>query len=261
MLYTVARDTALTDAKIVPDVRLVANEPSSTASIRAQYDAPYLFYSRDVNGQFIEDAHFRMALAIRLRTLPKNMRVLPRMCRCGHLSTHECDLIEHCLLCDRSTHYTHTHRHNDVRDAMIAVARSFGISCTSEPTFYEECYDTLEVHRPDITFHTCPKITTDVTIVTPKGDVGIEAAKAAQDKKTTHNDAVARLGHTFIPFAMETYGHKDRCCLTLINALKQHLPPHLHKQFTFSFHHATSTALARARATTILSALSMTRLQ
>jgi hypothetical protein len=26
-LYTVARDTALTDAKSVPDVRLVANEP------------------------------------------------------------------------------------------------------------------------------------------------------------------------------------------------------------------------------------------
>ncbi len=261
MLYTLSRDTALTGARRVPPVKLVANEPlPSTASLSSQYEAPYLFYARDTNGSYMEESHFIIAMNIRLRTLPDTLVTLPKRCRCGHLSTNHCDVIEHCLACDRSTHYTHTHRHNDVRDVLAAVARSFGISVTVEPRFYEECYDTVEAQRPDITFHTTPKIATDVTIVTPHTDVGIAAEQAAKEKRKIHTAACARLGHTFIPFAMETYGHKDKSCLELISALKRHIPEHLHKQFAFAIHHGISTALARARAATVISAISMTRL-
>jgi hypothetical protein len=254
-------DAAVTCADTVPQVKLVANEPSSTASLGAQHDAHFLFYSRDTVGSQMTERQFQVAMAVHLRTLPRHLNDLPRQCNCGHTSTVVCDAIEHCLKCVRSSRYTAATRHNDVRDAIMAIVRSYGVSCSSEPTFYEKCYDSFHDQRPDITFHTCPKIATDLTIVTPHTDVGVAAAEAADNKVKVHKAAVAKLGHVFLPFAMETFGHRDKSCFALVDHLKGSIPQHLHRAFTFAFHHGVSTTLAIARANTIISAFSTSRLR
>ena len=253
-LYTTSRDSALLNAK-VPEVRLVTNE-SSTASLRAQYNGHYLFYSRQTPASIIPDHVFRTALAIRLRTIPKSAGIFPKTCRCGATCHNAEEVIDHTLLCDQMTHYTHTCRHNDVRDAIAQVVRSYGISVTSEPKFYSGFYDGPAEQRPDLTFHTMPKISTDLTIVASSETVGEAANKAAARKIATHAEATAQLGHIFMPFALEVHGHLDKCCYDLMKAIRNYVPDHLHRDFTFDFLHSISTSLASARAIAVLIAMS-----
>jgi len=256
-IFDNARTASLSRATKVTEVKLVTNSLTS-ASLMSQYSAHYLFYSRDTAASHMPDHVFQMALAIRMRTLPLRVSSLPKKCKCGALCRDAGEVIEHCLRCDRMSYYTHTSRHNDVRDAIASVVRSYGISVSSEPKFYSGFYDSTSERRPDLTFHTYPKITTDVTIVATGEKVGDAAREAAIKKNELHSSAVMKLGHIFMPFAMEVHGHLDSSCIDLMNALRRYVPDYRWQAFTFDFLHAVSSSLAAARAMSVLIAMSST---
>jgi Reverse transcriptase (RNA-dependent DNA polymerase) len=252
-VFTASKNMALTRAKGA-FVQLVTS-CLSTAALSSQHDAQYLFFQANTDISSMSPKEFQMALAVRLRVLPRYIMSRPRVCNCGITLTSDDTFIEHVLTCDQSTRVTHTHRHNQVRDTIAAVARSYGIAVTVEPDFYAYP-NTGARKRPDITFHTPNVITTDVTIVKPHIELGHATQQAEQTKIKEHEQAVSAIGHTFIPFAMEVYGHRGISCTNLSKALKKQLPRHLQWTFEMDLNHAVSSALAKARAQSILSAVS-----
>ena len=256
-LYNASKTMALTRDPKGVGVELVLDDLPHTADLRSQFHAPFLFFSRATRYNELTHTQFRIAMCIHLRTLPQMVnKAVPTRCNCGvNVTTNEM-LIEHSLKCDKFGRYTRTHRHNIVRDAIAAIARSYGITATLEPRFYS--YESGNC-RPDITFHTLPRaIATDVSIVYPDTDPGIAANRAAKAKEEIHKKAVERLEHTFIPFIMETFGYAHESCAKLAKALMVDLPKHRHTSFRFDMEHAASNALAIARANTVLSAIGST---
>jgi hypothetical protein len=239
------------------EVVLVTDSLLPSADLCSQGDAQYLYYTHSTHFSTLTPLEFRMAAAIRLRTLPDAMMPTPITCACAAetVCSTPVELIEHALRCPRMSRYTTTTRHNEVRDAICGVARSYGITVTKEPTFYEYHDESGARRRPDLTFHISPAITTDVTIVHPEGAPGNAAKKAAARKKEIHTQAANRMSHVFIPFALETYGHQDESCLTLSRRLEEHLPRYLQMAFRFDLFHAVSSTLARSRACMVISAL------
>jgi hypothetical protein len=57
-------------------------------------------------------------------------------CNCGFRYTDAQSTYRHILSCDQSCAVTHTVRHNRARDAIAMVTREYGITVSSEPTFY-----------------------------------------------------------------------------------------------------------------------------
>ena len=218
-----------------------------SASMRSQHDAQWLFYG----GSFLmmTESQFVFALAIRLRVLPVGaLTNLPVTCWCTRaVLTTAAEVIEHYLICDQASPLTKTHRHNAVRNALAAVARSFGVHCQEEPTMYADLYQNGH-QRPDIVFFLHPPLVTDVSIVYPETEVNVAADKAATEKIKQHTQAVAKLAHRFLPFVMETFGHFHPDALKLIDELARSVFPHIRKPFALSMRHATSTALAMMRA-------------
>jgi hypothetical protein len=251
-LYAHSREMSLKNNDKGAEVRLVLESLPHTAGIRSQHDAEYMFFAATTPISALSPSQFCMAMCIRLRTMPKSMLDFPKRCPCNAQIDYMHDFIEHALCCEKYGHATHTQRHNAIRDTMIAVARSYGITCTKEPDFY--VYKDGIKHRPDITFHTAEPIATDVTIVYPHTAPGTAAKAAASVKENAHTDAVNMINHRFIPFAMEVYGHRDESCFRLIDALRKQLPRHLQYAFTFEMNHAVSCTLARERVLAIISA-------
>jgi hypothetical protein len=252
-LFNNSRDMSLSNAATGVEVKLVLDSSSlpQTADLRSQASDFFQFFSDATRFSSMTPKQFTMAMSIKLRTLPRGMQV-PRRCSCGtHMPT-SADFIEHTLKCDSMSRYTKTHRHNEVRDAIAAVARSYGFAVTKEPTFY--VYNDADgvMRRPDITVFTPTPIATDVTIVYPQLMEGHASGQAAAEKVKTHARAVEGLGHRFIPFAMETFGFKDEKCFTFISEIAKDLPTHLQRAFRFDMHHAVSASLAKARATSII---------
>ena len=62
---------------------------------------------------------FVMALCLRLRVLPAQLRVLPVTCECGTLLCTDGAAIEHFVRCNVASDVTKTHRHSDV--ALVPV--------------------------------------------------------------------------------------------------------------------------------------------
>ena len=88
----------------------------------------------------------------------------------------------------------------------------------------------------------------------PDQDVGFAASQKAVEKTRKHENAVKTIGHKFIPYVMEVYGHRDKCCFDLVRELCVAIPRHRQRAFIFDMTHAASTALATARAETLISA-------
>jgi hypothetical protein len=226
-------------------VELLSNK-LNTPNLRAQHLAQWLFFDPSYPGS-LNHHEFRLALQIRLRCVPEVESV--HACNCGMTWTSMEQQIEHGLVCQQYSNFTHTHRHNMVRDALCYTAGSFGIRTSSEPRYFTYAHGEA---RPDIVFHTGVKdIVTDVTVVSTGVDVGIEAERAAATKREIHTQAIEKTGATFIPFAMETLGHADKCCYELIQTISKHLRPYQQHRFRQKMLHAACTALAKARANTI----------
>ena len=140
---------------------------------------------------------------------------------------------------------------------MASVCRTYGITTTQEPRFYT--YEDGNLNRPDVTFHTRVPIATDVTIVKSQYEVGVAAGNAAAEKVKKHEQAVKRMGHRFIPFAMEIYGHLDKGCEELFDTLSMELTPFTRGVFKRDMRHAVSVALARGKAQAVQSAIAVQR--
>ena len=242
-LYSTTKTNSLSTCR-----QQVMPEAASRASYYpAQHnlDAHYLFYNPDA---ILTPAEFLTTFSIRLGTLPPHLRIIPSKCDCGHFIIDERSQITHALKCDVYTTQTHTIRHNFVRDAMIAVASAYGITCSREPSVY--VYSAGK-RRPDVLFHTPQPIVTDITVVYPDDQPGHAAEKADLQKKETHTDAAKRLGHLFVPSAFEAYGAFGENSSRLISLLAQQLPPTRAFDFRRDMQRAISHALARGRAAAI----------
>jgi hypothetical protein len=255
-LYEVSKTAALTQNTSSSKITLgsltdrLLTDTQSSADVRSQHDAQYLFYGGSSTMR-LSESHFVTALCIRMRQLPRHYDVSPTTCACGQLIATSSNAIDHALKCDRFTYITHGMRHNILRDAFCTLTRTYGVTTTVEPRCF--LYTSGRDERPDAIFHLPKTIVTDFTIVSPKDDVGAAASKAADNKITTHAAAVERLSMTFIPAACESYGHVDEKFHVLIKEIGKQLPNHLQWSFAREALHVVSSALAKGRALAIIS--------
>jgi hypothetical protein len=276
------RSTQLTKDKGRTDgsVLRAKNSILHAADPRARMDL-YLFFGA---AKFVRltPSQFQVALCLRLGVLPRWLhppeRRIDLRCACsvtnsarGRMLTPEA-FVKHALMCKSFAKYQPATRHNDLRDAMAAVARSYGFTVVVEPNFYVYLgsdtrsgrrdgvgdVDDAEVriaNRPDITFALDGlRCATDVAITYPIDDSGGSAAHIAQQKHAKHDVAVARMGDQFIPFVVETDGRRDPCCKRLVDKLATVVLPHMRREFVFQFWSAVSCELARGRAKAVMSA-------
>jgi hypothetical protein len=233
---------------------LTTNSFLKSAEGLVQTDAPYLFFTDTTRYTRFTPQMFQIAVAIRLNTLPRYLQrdCLPYTCPCSRYDTIEDapTFIHHVFRCSRMSGLTFTHRHDGVVRAIAAVARSYSVAVTHEPKMC--VYETGEANRPDLVLHLLPPIAIDVTIVCSDTESRKEVKDAAQEKRKKHEGAVTRLGHTFIPFAMDVHGYRDPSCFQFADAVSRQLPIHLQRSFRFDLAHAVSRALAVKRAETIL---------
>jgi hypothetical protein len=259
-LYVNSRTMTLTHAPVGNRVSLASNSPVA-ATLISQHDAEFMYFRANSSKPSMMSPHqYALAMQVRMRALPAYMSIgsVPQRCDCGTLVCNDRQLIEHAVKCDKMACFTYTERHEMVKDALMQVCRDFGIRSTPEPRFYR--YPDGR-KRPDITFWTAPPIVTDITVVTPADghEPGTAAMRAASEKTALHNEAVTRVDHVFIPFAMETFGHRDESCILLITKLSMHLQHEKRWHFAKSMAHAVSSALAKARAIAVSNAAARTR--
>jgi hypothetical protein len=250
-LYEQSRKMALhgvDPSKVVLTITPESN-PELMAHLDGQHHAPYLFFTRPTELTYMSPSEFIIALAIRMRTLPRHICSLPKQCICGRLCQSYADIIAHAFSCDRMSAFTFTQRHDLVKAAIASLIRSYGFSVTIEPRFY--CYDNGVRQRPDITVNTARPITTDIVICMQDGRVGEASARAAAIKKSTHTEAVQRQDHIFVPFAMEVHGHCDEGCYDFIKHIRKHLPPYSGFIFEREAFSVIATTLAKARVRSI----------
>src|SRR3989338_2721456 len=223
----------------------------------------------------MESHTYKIALAIRCRLIPDSIRcdIASPVIRCVcddatplsnknntllqeqqmKLNKHQAPLLEHVMGCNAINKFFYTERHEYVKTAIINIARSYGIQCTPEPSFY--IYASGQHNRPDITFHlpTRAHLTTDITVVHSAFDgdpdkLGLKAEQAAIEKDNKHKQAVTALGHQFIPFAIETNGHLGQGAVAVINEITKYVAFELRFDFKRDMKNAVSTALAKYRA-------------
>jgi len=236
-------------------VQLVPFNPHQSVERRAAVCAnDWLFFTDAIHE--LTPAEFVASLHLRLRMCPATV-AFPAICNCGNQALTQPEFIEHVYVCDKATRVGHTARHNGVVRALASVCRTYGITTTQEPRFYT--YEDGSLNRPDVTFHTRVPIATDVTIVKSQYEVGVAAGNAAAEKVKKHDQAVKRMGHRFIPFAMEIYGHLDKGCEELFDTLSMELTPFTRGVFKRDMRHAVSVALARGKAQAVQSAIAVQR--
>jgi hypothetical protein len=249
-LYKASKSMSLSRSRSCQAVELVTNHqlPATTPDVRAQHSADYLFFRHPV---LLTPLQFSLALGIRMRTLPSIRSRTPLACICGHNSLSDADIIEHACNCDKMG-ITFTDRHNRVRDAVARVAHGYNVWTTSEPTCF--AYEQGQKNRPDMIFHLAKSVVTDFTVVNSAGDAGLAAAAAAKAKIDKHKKAVEALDMTFIPCAMEIFGHMDESVTQMIQAISSQLPFHHRYNFNLDMRHAISSALAINRNYAIMNA-------
>jgi hypothetical protein len=231
--------------------------PDATASVqRRGQDSAWMFHTSSTFE--LTPCEFITNLCMRLMILPEPLPAAVT-CDCHSTTTDPVSFMDHVLKCDRATNFGYKARHDTViNDALVPVAKAYGISCTVEPRCYT--YRDGTSKRPDVIFHVTPKVTTDVTIVFPSNDgAGVAASIAAREKTNKHGEAVAAIGHIFIPFAMEITGVMDNSAHDLLKALSRSLRPTMRHAFYTDMHHAIQVAVARGRANALNSAIAKQR--
>jgi ribonuclease HI len=229
-----------------------ASTDAAASAERKGYDSSWMFHTS--SSIELTPSEFVTNLCMRLMILPEPLPPAVH-CDCHHTTTDPVSFMDHVLKCDRATNFGFKARHDVViNDALVPVAKAFGINTTVEPTCYT--YSDGSRKRPDIIFHTSPKVTTDLTIVFPSSSgVGVAASIAAAEKQQKHGDAVRAVGHDFIPFAMEITGVLDNSAHALIKALATSLNPTMRHAFYTEMYHAVQVAVARGRANALNSAI------
>jgi hypothetical protein len=217
----------------------------------AQVDAQWLFFEARNS---LSPADFIAAMAIRIGQIPPHLSLRHHKCNCGFIFGEDYEAIDHCLRCDMSTSVGHTTRHNMVRDAIIDIARMYGITTTKEPTIF--MYENGKRQRPDIMCHTQPMgIVTDVSLISHD----YELAETESKKTKTHTEACAARQSSFIPFVMHTRGTLGQCAERYIRSLAKSVIPAHASSFGREMRHAVSSAAAKGRAHALQSAAAKLR--
>lgn len=214
---------------------------------RHNLDHHFLFYKplRMKPHQFIN------AMCVRLGTVPQHARAWPIRCDCGTVINNDDDQIQHTFKCDLWTTFTHTRRHNALRDAVINTAIKFGITTTKEPRFYT--YESGKSQRPDATFHSEPlTVSVDFAIMSPTHIPGQAIKDEEKRKCKTHDSAVNRLGHSFYPIVCEAYGLMGKQVIHFIDQLCNMITPGQRLQFKREMIYTISNSLAISRANAIV---------
>jgi hypothetical protein len=259
-LFARKSDAVMTGAANTLQVQLVSNhlasadlegthpEDTSQANTtgRRYHQGEYLFHRRNA----MSPMEFIVALAMRLNGIPRELDLLPTTCGCGVPIRTSNDMQEHLTRCEMSA-VSATYRHELVKMAMAGAAREYGITVTTEPTFYT--YGSGVARRPDLVFWTeLGHYTTDVTIVLKEKKVGDAAAKADKEKTDIHAAAVSAMGHKFIPAACESHGFMGPNVYALARALAKAVPQYLATWFYSNFVFRVSCALAKGRVATFM---------
>mgnify|MGYP001613478373 FL=1 len=243
-LYNASKHMALTNNKDVPRVPLLLPS-ANTEAARAQIDCQWMLFNN--NNVHFTPAEFCSALSIRLGVLPKHLDFTNYKCNCGIVFPEPEETIEHILKCDMSTPFTHSSRHNMVRDHIATMTRKYGISTITEPTCFS--YDDGRNHRPDILCRSMPfGIVTDLTMVKPTSDLQKEEA----EKMKQHSKAVSNNQCLFIPFAMYTRGTLGTKAEEFIRTIARAVLPSQKMEFIQEMKQTVSTAAAKARATSLM---------
>jgi hypothetical protein len=268
-------------------VKLVEHGLELFTSPECLHDRHWTQYRSPTRLCQLESRTYKIALAIRCKLIPDSMRnemASPIIrCLCDDMTPlsnrnntlleeqqmktnkHQVPLLEHVMGCNAVNKHFYTERHEYVKEAVMNIARSYGISCTPEPTMY--VYATGQHNRPDIIFHLPSRshLTTDITVVHSafSGDpntLGVKAAEAEMEKNAKHKQAVNALGHTFIPFAIETNGHLGQGAIAVMNEIAKYVAFEMRFDFKRDMRNAVSTALARYRAEVLTYVLTQTSL-
>lgn len=252
-LYASAKKMTDDDLVKPPPVVLTLNHSlgASQQLADSQLDAQWLFFeSRNT----LSPADFIAAMAVRIGQLPAHLSLRHHKCNCGFIFGEDAEAIDHCLRCDMATSVGHSTRHNMVRDAIIDIARMYGITTTKEPTIFS--YADGRKQRPDIMCHTQPmSLVTDVSLISHDYDISESEAK----KNKTHNEACAARQSVFIPFVMHTRGTLGTCAERYIRSLTKSVIPAHAISFGREMRHAVSSAAARGRAQAVQSAAAKLR--
>jgi hypothetical protein len=249
LLWTSTKTMAITDDPQPPRLSLISEPITTTAG--AQTDTRWQYYDAHST---MTPAQFSTALAIHLNVVPSHLSLRGTKCNCGHVYNADEETIEHVLTCDMSTSKTHTHRHDEVKNALAATARWFGLTVTVEPKCF--VYDDQTRKRPDLFFHTQPMgIVTDVSLI--KSDGNLEGEEKAKTEK--HTAAVQKHNCIFIPFIMHTRGTLGCKAETFIRTLAKSVQPHYQKVFSRTINHSAQVAAAKGRADALIAAVDRLR--
>ena len=248
-LYNAYQRMSLTDDPEVPVLPLTTSD-ITTEDTLAQIDSQWLYY--DATNP-MTPAQFVTALCIRLNVVPPHMQLGGTRCNCGHVyvQAKPAETINHIMCCEKSTGRSFTYRHNLVRDAILQVARNFGITSSKEPSCFS--YDNGHA-RPDIYCHTHPRgLVTDVVLASRYPSE--EAVTAWEQRKISiHREAVNKSDCIFIPFAMATRGTIGAKAVNFIRELSRAVQPFQQRAFVRTMYHAVATAAAIGRAGSLASA-------
>ena len=226
-------------------------KPVLTAHLLAQHAAEWMFATTGTSTgtENLSDDEFRICFALRCQTLPKHIidKLPTWTCECGNTGKSIFEVTQHALAC-QSTRVSYTTRHNAVRNILARAVNEFGLTATKEPTFYTY---TNGHRRPDLTVYGggATQVTTDVIICAQdRTFVGAQAAANEKIKRNIHHDAVSRHGHSFVPFCLETHGHRSQSVYKWIQEVSAHLPRFAALPFERRVKYLVSTTLAKNRA-------------
>ena len=228
-------------------------DSQTAAHLDAQLDAHWLFFNRPTEFISFSPFEFRVAMGIRLLTLPEQTITLPHRCNCGRLLLTNKEVVLHSSAgCDQFSRFSDTTRHESLKHTVASVLRSYGFLLQLEPKLYS--YDSTILHRPDMTVMSpCPvPVTIDFVVCAQHGEPGVNARQHAQKKNTQHGAAVRRQQHIFMPFACESLGLFDEDVFRFIADLKRTLVRHQRYHFEIDVKRAIAVSLAKSRVSRVI---------
>ena len=260
-LYSNCVANALTGGRMQNNIHglLISSDIEKFKSPECSHDRLWTHWLNSTSTKLHQlSAHeYTTALAIRCSLVPdlisEKMGESVR-CGCSTMIKVRTELARHLCSCTEMSKLEYANRHTYVKHAIRSVLTQYGVQSDNEPNYYN--YTTGNC-RPDITVRMVgtKNIAIDLTIVKPDpNEIGAAAKRAAETKEKIHGAAVAAFDHIFIPFALETTGHMDASCFLFFKLIRNEVQFHHRIQFQRDFFGAISTALARFRAHSMISA-------
>ena len=260
-LYNNCVATALTGGRMQNNIQglLISSDLQNFKSPECSHDRLWTHWLNPSSTKMNQLAPFEYTTALAIRCGLAPDLIVSKMgtavrCNCNSMIGVRHNLAAHLCSCTEMSKVDFSNRHTYVKHAIRSVLSQYGIQSDNEPNYYNYMVGNC---RPDITVRmTGTKfIAIDVTIVKPDAeDTGKAARRAAETKEKTHAAAVAAFDHFFIPFALETTGHMDETCFQFFKLVRNEVQFHHRIQFQRDFFGSISTALARFRATSMISA-------